>query len=136
MAAIFPTFDPNDFKQVLLKGARLTCDVCLVQVAIIEKANSLPEGWEMHRVTYPNALPEYALDIICPTCLADEQAYYAKLTRDIEEANEVVCVAERVRCNTCCGGEKIPAFGCWTCGGEGFYQVARWKRKGELLSYD
>jgi hypothetical protein len=86
MAAIFQQYDPIDYKQALTKGAMLPCDRCMAnrayarRAAIIEKANELPAGWEAQRVKYPNG---YALQIICPTCLADEQAHYKNVASDI-----------------------------------------------------
>lgn len=82
MAAIFPQYDPDDFKEVLTKGASLACDFCLSGVAVVTKSNELPAGWDLQRASYRDA-PEYALEAICPSCLADEQAHYRSVASDI-----------------------------------------------------
>lgn len=83
MATIFPAYDPNDYKQVLIKGARLACDACFSRVVVVTKANEPPEGWELQRIRYPEAHEMTALAAVCPTCLADEQAHYRNIASDI-----------------------------------------------------
>jgi hypothetical protein len=81
MATIFPAYDLNDYKQVLIKGERLACDACLVRVVVVEKTNELPAGWELQRIRYPEAHEMTALVAVCPACLAKEQAHYQERAR-------------------------------------------------------
>lgn len=83
MATIFPIPDPNDIKDILITGERLACERCFSQV-IVQESNTVPDGWELRRVTYPESYPMYAIEAVCPVCLAVEQARYARIWQDIE----------------------------------------------------
>lgn len=83
MSRIVTGYDPNDWKALTPRGARLACDTCFAQVTVIQKTNELPDGWEIRRESFPEAPGMYALHGVCPNCVADEQAHYRNILSDL-----------------------------------------------------
>lgn len=83
MAAIFSKYDPNDYKPLLARGSRLSCDYCLLRVVVIQKSGELPLGWELRREKFAESGELYAISGVCPNCSADEQARYATAAADL-----------------------------------------------------
>jgi len=80
MSRIVIGYDPDDWKELVVKGKQISCDTCFpfnVQATEFVKRNGyIPEGWLIKRESWPGDPGQYALTVMCPSCNADEQARY------------------------------------------------------------